>query len=305
MAACRLTGGLVPDLTQPIDTDATERIRRYTTAPDFNSQLTDYLPASTTVPAPQVVFGDVAGAPGYLPYSTDVHRYFRLLAEASPRVRVVTIGTSEEGRERIAVAVSSEENLVRSEENRARLAQLADPRRIGLDDTRAESLIAASVPVYYITATIHSTETGSPTSLMELAYRLAVDERLHSEDPRNLITLITPIVEPDGWERKVDVYNWQSRKPRPELRRPLLAYWGHYVAHDNNRDAMLAWLGADPQRHQYLHRGWHAQVLHDMHESVPFLYDNTVGAGPYNAWIDPILVSNEWQQLGLELMSRH
>ena len=174
--ATRLPGGLVPDLTQPIDADATERIRRYTTAPDFNSPLTDYLPASTSVPAPQVVLGDVAGAPGYLPYSADVHRYFRLLAEASPRVRVVTIGTSEEGRERIAVAVSSEENLVRSEENRARLALLADPRKIGLDDARAEALIAASVPVYYITGAIHSPETGSPTALMELAYRLAVDE---------------------------------------------------------------------------------------------------------------------------------
>ena len=35
--------------------------------------------------------------------------------------------------------------------------------------------------------------------------------------------------------------------------------------------------------------GWKAQVLHDLHESVPYLYDNTVGDGPYNAWIDPIL----------------
>jgi hypothetical protein len=43
--------------------------------------------------------------------------------------------------------------------------------------------------------------------------------------------------------------------------------------------------------------GWHAQVLHDLHESVPFLYDNTVGDGPYNAWVDPIL-TNEWQLFG-------
>ena len=42
---------------------------------------------------------------------------------------------------------------------------------------------------------------------------------------------------------------------------------------------------------------WHAQVLHDLHESVPFLYDNTVGDGPYNAWIDPIL-AGEWEELG-------
>ena len=38
-------------------------------------------------------------------------------------------------------------------------------------------------------------------------------------------------------------------------------------------------------------------MLHDLHESVPFLYDNTVGDGPYNAWIDPIL-ADEWQMLG-------
>jgi hypothetical protein len=37
--------------------------------------------------------------------------------------------------------------------------------------------------------------------------------------------------------------------------------------------------------------------LHDLHESVPFLYDNTVGDEPYNSWIDPIL-TNEWQMLG-------
>ena len=43
--------------------------------------------------------------------------------------------------------------------------------------------------------------------------------------------------------------------------------------------------------------GWKAQVLHDLHESVPYLYDNTVGDGPYNAWIDPIL-ADEWQMMG-------
>ena len=38
-------------------------------------------------------------------------------------------------------------------------------------------------------------------------------------------------------------------------------------------------------------------MLHDLHESVPYLYDNTVGDGPYNAWIDPIL-ADEWQMIG-------
>src|SRR5690606_3524170 len=69
-----------------------------------------------------------------------------------------------------------------------------------------------------------------------------------------------------------------------------------YVAHDNNRDAMIASL-ALTRNVIDTYTGWHAQVLHDMHESVPFLYDNTIGDGPYNAWIDPLLVG-EWQQLG-------
>ena len=43
--------------------------------------------------------------------------------------------------------------------------------------------------------------------------------------------------------------------------------------------------------------GWKAQVLHDLHESVPYLYDNTIGDGPYNAWLDPLL-TNEWHMIG-------
>ncbi|MEO8503934.1 MAG: M14 family zinc carboxypeptidase [Acidobacteriota bacterium] len=291
----RVPAELKPDLQQPMDADATARIRNYTTAPEFNSPLTSYLPASKTVPSPSAVLGDVAGAPGILPYAADVHRYFRMLAAASPRVRVVSIGTSEEGRERIAVAISSEANLEHQKENDARLAQLADPRTLKLDDAKAEDLITGSVPVYYITGTIHSPETGAPTALMELAYRLAVDESPYIRSIReHVITLITPVVEVDGRDRMVDVYRWHLAHPKATP--PRMVYWGHYVAHDNNRDAMGMTLSLTRQvLDTYL--GWHAQVLHDLHESVPFLYDNTVGDGPYNAWVDPIL-TNEWQLFG-------
>jgi len=291
----RVPAELKPSHEQPIDAEATAKIRKYTTAPEFNSPLTDYLPASATVPAPSAVLGDVSGAPGILPYTADVNRYFRMLAAASPRVRVISIGMSEEGRERIAVAVSSEANLEHQKENDARLAQLADPRLLRLDDAKAESLINASVPVYYITGTIHSPETGAPTALMELAYRLAVDESPYIRAIRDhVITLITPVVEVDGRDRMVDVYRWHLAHPKAVP--PHLVYWGHYVAHDNNRDAMGMTLSLTRQvLDTYL--GWHAQVLHDLHESVPFLYDNTVGDGPYNAWIDPLL-TNEWQLFG-------
>ena len=99
------------DPKQPVDEAYTAKIHKYTTEPFFTSPLVDYLPASKNVPTPEVVLGDVAGAPGILPYAEDVYKYMRLLEKASPRVKVFSIGKTEEGREMIAVAVSSPENL--------------------------------------------------------------------------------------------------------------------------------------------------------------------------------------------------
>ena len=282
------------DPKQPVDEAYTAKIRKYTTAPYFTSPLLDYLPASKTVPTPEAVLGDVAGAPGILPYAEDVYKYMRMLEKASPRVKVYSIGRTEEGREMIAVAVSSEENLKHLEENRARLAKLADPRTIHLDDAEADRLVAQSLPIYYITGTIHSPETGAPTALMELAYRLAVDESPYIREIRDgMITLITPVTEVDGRDRMVDIYRWHLAHPGQFW--PPLLYWGKYVAHDNNRDAMGVTLKLTENVLKTF-VGWKAQVLHDLHESVPYLYDNTAGDGPFNAWVDPIL-ADEWEMI--------
>ena len=300
-SAQTVNGDYVRDPHQAVDQEYTKKIHDYTTDPSFLSPLVDYLPASKTVPTPEKVLGDVAGAPNMLPYAEDVYKYMRLLATSTPRVQVYSIGKSEEGREMIAVAVADESLLKGAKENGERLAKLSDPRTIGLDDAKAKPLIEASYPVYYITGTIHSTETGAPTALMELAYRLAVDDSPYIKYIRShMIVLITPVVEVDGRDRMVDLYKWHKANPGKDYSR--LIYWGHYVAHDNNRDAMGMTLNlTNNVLDTYL--GWHAQVLHDLHESVPFLYDNTVGDGPYNAWIDPIL-AGEWEELGWNNVSQ-
>jgi len=299
-----LTGAAAPgsreteparDPKQPVDEAYTEKIHKYTTQPYFTSPLVDYLPASKNVPTPEAVLGDVAGAPGILPYAEDVYKYMRLLEKATPRVKVFSIGKTEEGREMIAVAVSSAENLDNLEENRAGLAKLADPRTINLDDAEADRIVERAVPVYYITGTIHSPETGAPTALMELAYRLAVDDSPYIREIRDgMITLITPVVEVDGRDRMVDIYRWHVAHPKDFY--PPLIYWGKYVAHDNNRDAMAVTLKLT-ENVLNIYVDWKAQVLHDLHESVPYLYDNTAGDGPFNAWVDPIL-TDEWEMVG-------
>src|SRR5581483_7813612 len=215
------------DPKQPIDEEYTKKIKEYTTESFFLSPLIDYMPAKAGVPTPKAELGDIAGAPGKLPYSKEVYEYMRMLAKAMPnRVKVFSIGTTEEGREHIAVAVASEALMAKLDANKANLAKLADPRTINMDDKQAQALVPNTAPVYYITGTIHSTEAGAPTALMELAYRLAVDDAPYVKHIRDhVITLITPIVEVDGRDRVVDLYEWKKKHPNDVA--PNLLYWGH------------------------------------------------------------------------------
>jgi dipeptidyl aminopeptidase/acylaminoacyl peptidase len=276
---------------QPLDSEYTAKIREYTTEPVFLTEFVDHLPSSATVPSPKKALGYVVGTPEKLTYTKDINAYFRALAAASPRVKVWTIGKSEEGREMLLAAVSSEENLARIDHFKQITATLADPRKT--TDTQAAALVREAKPFYWLSGSIHSPETGSPEMLMELAYRLAVEDSAHVQAIRkDLIVLITPVVEVDGRDRMLDVYRY--RKANPEKQAPGLVYWGKYVAHDNNRDAMgMALALSKVMMKTFL--DWHPQVFHDLHESVPYLYTST-GTGPYNSWLDPIVVA-EWQKL--------
>ena len=276
---------------QKIDREYTEKILEYTTDKCFLTELVDHLPASDKVPTPMKILGNIIGAPDILHYTADINRYMRELDKASPRVKVFSLGMSDEGREMILVAVSEESNIKRLTRLKGILARLADPR--GLSEAEADKLIAQGLPIYWITGGMHSPETGSCEMLMELAYRLAVEETDFIKAIRkNLVVLMTPVLEVDGRDRQVDVYRY--KKENQGKTAPPLIYWGKYVGHDNNRDAIgLVLKLTENVLKGYLE--WHPIVMHDLHESIPFLYTST-GTGPYNAWLDPIAI-NEWQEL--------
>ena len=276
----------------PNDTAYGAKIAEYTTEKYFMTELVDHLPLSDKVPSPEKILGYAIGTPNKLTYTKDLYRYYRALAGASPRVRVLLAPEkSEEGREQMLVLVSDEANLAKLDRYKEITAKLADPRK--LSETEAHTLIAEGKPFYWASGSIHSPETGSPEMLMELAYRLAVEDSPFIEDIRkNMIVMITPALEVDGRDRMVDLYNY--RKANPGKPAPPLLYWGKYVAHDNNRDSLgMALALSRNQMKTFL--DYHPTVLHDLHESVPYLYTMT-GTGPYNAWIDPLAI-DEFQVL--------
>jgi len=280
------------DQPQQIDKEYTESILKNTTDKQFLTELVDHLPASDKVPTPAKVIGYPMGTPNKLTYTKDQYRYYRELEKATPRVKVFTAPEkSELGREQLLIAVGDEASIANLNRYKEITARLADPRRT--NDEQAKALIGEGKAIYWASGSIHSPETGSPEMLMEMAYRLAVEETPFIQQIRkNVIVLITPTLEVDGRDMMVDLYNW--RKANEGKRAPSLLYWGKYVAHDNNRDSMGMALALT--RNQMAHfLDYRPTVLHDLHESVPFLYTST-GTGPYNSWLDPIVVS-EWQDL--------
>lgn len=281
-----------PARAQKNDNEYTKKIREFTTAPYFMTELVDHLPSSDKVPAPDKVLGYISGTPNKLTYTKDLYRYYRELAKSSPRVRIFTAPErSEEGREQLLIAVGDEAALAKLDRYKEITAKLADPRHT--NDSEAQRLIGEGKAFYWLSGSIHSPETGSPEMLMELAYRLAVEESPFIQAIRkNVIVLITPVLEVDGRDRMVDIYNY--RKANPGKNFPSLIYWGKYVAHDNNRDGLgMALALTRNMMKTFLE--YHPAILHDLHESVPFLYTST-GTGPYNAWLDPITI-DEWQLL--------
>lgn len=291
LAASALT--LLPGLLsaqQAVDAEYTAKIKEFLQDPRITTELVDHLPASATVPTPLKFHGRIVGTPGELTYAKDIHRYFEALAKASPRAKSWSIGKTEEGRDMVVLAIADSATIANLDKYRADIAALTDPRKTS--EAEARRLIASTKPMYWLTSGIHSPETGGPEMLQELAYRLIVQESPFIQQIRNsIITFITPVVEVDGREKYVDTYYFNKGLPAGAARLPLM-YWGKYVAHDNNRDGMGQFLSLTRNVNDF-YLQWKPQVMHDLHESVTYLYSST-GTGPYNDAIDPITVTEWW-----------
>ena len=302
------------DAGQPQDEDFARSVKEWTTQPYFMSPLVDHLPKVAGVPMPKDILGYHVGAPAKLTYYADIVRYYRALAAAAPgRVKVETIGKSDEDRELVVVWISSDENMRGLQRNRENLARIADPRSSSPDQIR--QLIATTKPQYHLMGGLHSGETGPSEMLMELAYRLTTETSpLVRQIRDNVYVSITPVADPDGRDRNVDWFyrnldlqaargadsareadrggeQQSADAPQPTAggrggATPGVPYWGKYVFHDNNRDINLSQVSMRAIADWYFTA--YPPIVHDLHESLPLLYTYS-GAAPQNPNLDPIL----------------
>jgi Zinc carboxypeptidase len=282
----RVVGAQAPAADTP-EPGSAEEIARATTEPRFLSPWVASLPLSAGVVSPRTFLHRIPGAPGELVDSATAFAYCRALAASSPRVRLFTIGRSEEGRDIVMLAIADEQGIADLERLRAATAALSDARKT--DEQAAASIVATARPIYYLNAGLHSDETGSTESVLELAYRLAVSEQPMIQRIRSsVVVLINPVANPDGRDKQVQwFYRYlKGRTEQGTLPRQAPPYWSKYAFVDINRDA-----------HQQVHEttkavfrmlfAWHPQVIHDLHESIALLLTWN-GTNPINEHVDPL-----------------
>ena len=285
---------------QKADAEYTAKIKEYLQDPRITTELVDHLPASDTVPTPLKFLGRIVGTPGELTYAKDIHRYYEALDKASDRVAILEDRQDRRRpRHGRSLAIADEATIKQLDKYKDMLAQLTDPRKT--TEEQAQQLIKTAKPIYCVTSGMHSPETGGPEMLMELAYRLIVEETPFIQQIRNnVITFITPVIEVDGREKQVDTYYFNKKRRAGRARLPLM-YWGKYVAHDNNRDGMGQFLAADaatsrkcmlewkPTMHARPARGADVSLRLDRHRSV-------------QRALDPITIDEWWLLAKNEVM---
>src|SRR5256885_7822370 len=253
---------------QKIDEEYTRTIKQNLQYPRISTELVDHLPASDTVPTPLKFLGRAVGTPGELTYAKDIYRYYQALAKAAPgRAKYFKVGVTEEGRDIVLLAIAGEATIKSLDKYRDMLGELTDPRKT--TEARAQQLLHRAKPIYYAISGMHSPETGGPEMLIELAYRLIVEETPFIQNIRNnVITMITPVIEVDGREKQVDTYYFNKKRAPGDARLPLM-YWGKYVAHDNNRDHIGQFLNLSKSVTKFFLE-WHPTIMHDLHEAQTY-----------------------------------
>jgi Zinc carboxypeptidase len=268
------------------DPEFARLVKEWTTRPDFISPLVDHLPKVAGVPSPKDVLGHYIGEPKKLTYYADILKYYRALAAATPRVKVVTIGKSNEGRDLVVVFVAADESIRNLEQYRTYLGQLADPRTITPE--QAAQVIAKAKPLYHLSGGLHSGEIGPSEMLMELVYRLATeDSPIINQIRDNVIVSVTPVADPDGRDRNVDwYYKYGINETEGRPTGAGVPYWGKYVFHDDNRDINYSQVEMRSLLEWYFQ--YHPPIMHDLHQAQTLLYTFS-GQAPQNPNLDPIL----------------
>jgi hypothetical protein len=253
------------------------------------------------VTSPAEEFGASIGDDYFLATYDQLERYWKKLDAESDRVRLLSIGSTEEGRAQWMAVVSAAENIARLDHYRdiSRRLAMGDA-----DDAQARALAADGRAVVWIDGGLHADEVLGAQQLIELVYELA--RANDAETIRFLKDVIVLAVHanPDGHALVADWY-MRERDPLRRTLDELPRSYQKYVGHDNNRDFFLSSQAETVNMNRVLYREWFPQIVLDHHQPGP---PGTVMfappfRGPFNYVIDP-LIPQTLDRVGAAMQAR-
>lgn len=255
--------------------------------------------AHAQIPTPADVIGFAPGEDFKLANYGPIAAYFKALAAATDRMVLEQIGESTRGQPLYLAAISSPENLARSDrlkEITRTLAYARDPDAAPgsiLSETRARELAREGVAIVWIDGGLHATEVAHGQVMPEMAHHFVTDESAEGRRIRDhAILLLMPNMNPDGLDIVADWYMSNVGTEFEMARVPELYH--HYIGHDNNRDwYMLTQVETQAVTRQLYHN-WFPQIVYNQHQSSPFPgriwmppFEN-----PVSPHLDPLVVSS-------------
>lgn len=218
-----------------------------------------------TVPSPADVFGFEPGADYKLADYDMMLDYYDQLDAASGRVQKIEIGESVLGRPMLLLFISTEENLRELEKWREISEKMA---RAKISEEEAGELSDEGKAIVWIDGGMHANELAHGQMTSELAYRIATEETEEMQNIReNVITLLMPVMNPDGLEIVASWYNHNLGTPYETSSQPWL--YQHYVGHDNNRDWFMNNMPETYHVTKILYREWFPQIIYNQHQTSP------------------------------------
>jgi zinc carboxypeptidase len=234
------------------------------------------------LPSPKSYFGFEMGADRKLAHWDDLVKYYNLLGEKSPRMKVVNMGKTTLGNPFLALYISAEDNLAKLEELKEINALLSDPR--GATKEQIEQAIANGKAVVVQSFGLHSSEVAASQTAAEFTYDMLTkndDETRRILD--NTISIVIPCFNPDG---EIMITEWYNKYVGTEYEGAGLPWlYHHYIGHDNNRDAFMLNTVESVYGAKIMFRDWVPQAYIDHHQMGA--YGARLYVPPYSEPIRP------------------
>jgi hypothetical protein len=255
-----------------------------------------------TITTPKEMFGFDIGDDYCLASYQQLQAYWEKLQRESDRIKVVSIGNTEEGRPQLAAIVTSPRNHRRLDRYRQIARRLA--LAAGVDQAEARRLSAEGKAVVWIDAGIHATETLCPQAMIETIYQIVAGTDEETRRVLDDVIILFVHANPDGHDLVADWYMRQS-DPRKRSLAGLPRLYQKYIGHDNNRDFYANTQAETRNLNRFMYREWYPQVMYNHHQAGPA---GTVlfcppFRDPFNYFCDPMVI-NGIDALGAAMVQR-